>query len=665
MISATLGLSVADFVSGSSPLMFRISAKFQRGSMATSVPSRPVQRFGGFEVDPRSRELRRKGKRVRMQDQPLEVLLLLLERSGEVVTREELKERLWPADTFVDSDDGLNGAVRKLREALGDSAEEPQYIETIPRRGYRFIGALEEEAAQPESGSKTDTVNGLSQEPPSKARNPRTRWLRLGAIFIVVSAVTGVLGWIAFKTYRARGGTTTAISSLVVLPFANLSGDPSQEYFADAMTDEMTSDLAKIGAMRVISRTSAMHYKGTSKTLPEIARELNVDGVIEGSVLRAGGRVRITVQLISAPSERHIWSESYERDLADILTLQSELSRTIAGQVRVAITPAEERHLHPESVNPAAYDDYLLGTYFSRKLTPPAIEKARAHFLSAIRTDPNFALAYAGLAKTYLEGEVWEGVGIGKSSAEVRAATRKALELDNNLAEGHALMGRVHFSYDWDWKGTEEEYRRSIELNPGLPEAHEFYAFFLQAIGHQEEAIAEAHRAVELDPLAPSCLSDEGRILYRARQYDKAIVDFKRALEIDPAFVPALSRVIDVYDQQAQFDEALHYTKLFQEQVSDRRVALPYLALIYAHMGKRREAIQVLQQLEAARDLRRNDSGMIEIYAALGDRDRAIASLDRAIKDRSILPVAFVDPDMDPLRSDSRFIELRHRVDLQ
>jgi TolB-like protein/DNA-binding winged helix-turn-helix (wHTH) protein/Tfp pilus assembly protein PilF len=632
--------------------------------MDTSVSSRTVQRFGGFEVDPRSRELRRKGKCVRMQDQPLEVLLLLLERSGEVVTREELKERLWPADTFVDSDDGLNGAVRKLREALGDSAEEPQYIETIPRRGYRFIGTVDAEVAQPESDSKTDTVNGPPQELPSKARSTRARWLRLGAVSIVAAIVTGVLGWVAFNKHRARGGTTPAITSLVVLPFSNLSGDPSQEYFADAMTDEMTSDLAKIGALRVISRTSAMHYKGTSKTLPEIARELNVDGAIEGSVLRTGGRARITVQLISAPSDRHIWSESYERDLADILRLQNELSRTIAGEVRVAITPAEERHLHPESVNPAAYDDYLLGTYFSRKLAPSAIEKARAHFLSAIRTDPNFALAYAGLAETYQEGEVWEGIGVGKLRAEVRTATLKALELDNNLAQGHALMGRIHFLYDWDWKGADEEYKRAIELNPGLPETHEFYAFFLQAVGRQEEAITEAHRAVELDPLAPSCLSDEGRILYRARQYDKAIVDFKRALEIDPSFVPALSRIIDVYDQKGQFDDALRFTKQLQE-VSNRGVTLPYLALIYAHMGQRRKATQVLQELEAARDLRRSDSGMIGIYAALGDRDRALTLLNTAVGNKSVLPFVFVDPYMDPLRSDLRFIELRHRVDLQ
>jgi tetratricopeptide (TPR) repeat protein len=333
--------------------------------------------------------------------------------------------------------------------------------------------------------------------------------------------------------------------------------------------------------------------------------------------------------------------------------------------VRAVITPAEERHLHPESVNPAAYDDYLLGTYFTRKLTPPAIEKARAYFLSAIRTDPNFALAYAGLAEAYLEGEVWEGVGIGKSSAEVRAATLKALELDNNLAEGHALMAKVHFLYDWDWKGTEEEFKRSIELNPGIPESHEFYAFFLQAVGRHEEAIAEAHRAVELDPLAPSCLSDEGRILYRARQYDKAIADFKRALEIDPSFIPALSRIIDVYDQQGQFDEALRYTRLYQEQVSDRRATLPHLALIYVHMGKHREAIQVLKELEAARDLPRNDSGMIKIYAALGDRDLAITLLNTAVEEKSILPFVFVDPYTDPLRFDPRFIELRHRVDLQ
>lgn len=632
--------------------------------MATSA-FRPVQRFGGFEVDPRSRELSRKGKRVRMQDQPLEVLLLLLERNGEVVTREELKQRLWPADTFVDSDDGLNGAVHKLREALGDSAEEPQYIETIPRRGYRFIGTVEEQVAQPESGNPVDTTNGLPHEPPSEAQSKQARWLRLGAVLILAAAATGILTWIASDQYRARSRSTAAITSVVVLPFSNLSGDPSQEYFADAMTDEMTSDLAKIGALRVISRTSAMHYKGTSKTVPEIARELNVDGVIEGSVLRTGGRARITVQLISAPFERHIWSESYERDLADILKLQSELSHTIAGQVRAAITPAEETHLHPESVNPAAYDDYLLGVYFSRKRTPPAIAKAIGYFRAAIQTDPKFASAYAGLAEAYLEREVWGGVGIGNSRAEVRAATLKALELDNSLAEGHALMGRIHFWYDWDWKRTEEEYESSIELNPGLPETHQFYAFFLQAMGRHDEAIAEAHRAVELDPLAPSCLSDEGRILYRARQFDKAIVDFKRALEIDPAFVPALSRIIDVYDEKGEFDEALHYAKQLQQQATDRRLPLRYFALIYAHTGRRREATEILRELEAAQDPPESGLGMIETYAALGDRDQALKFLEGAVKDRSILPFVFVDPHMDPLRSDPRFIDLQHRAGLQ
>lgn len=642
--------------------------------MAANVPSntvhtRPVQRFGGFEIDPRSRELRRKGYRVRLQDQPLEVLLMLLERRGEVVTREELKRRLWPAETFVDSDDGLNGAIRKLREALGDSAETPLYVETIPRRGYRFIGTIEEEplvpSGQAESGSTSSASPAASAPSPADAGSKRAQlWWLLAAAAIITAAVT-LPAWMGFRPHRASTGNPAAITSLAVLPFSNVSGDPSQEYFSDAMTDEMTSELAKIGALRVISRTSAMHYKGTSPIVPQIARELNVDGLIEGSVLRTGNRVRITVQLIDARSDRHIWSESYERDLGDILALQRDLSHTIADQVRAAITPAEEGHLRPASVNPAAYDDYLLGTYFSQKRTPAAIEKATEHFRSAIQTDPKFARAYAGLAQALFEKEIWAGIGIGKAGAEIRAATLKALQLDSNLAEGHMLMARIHFQYDWDWNGTEDVYKRSLELNSGLPETHGYFAYFLQSVGRQGEALTEAHQAVVLDPLSPSSLSDEGRILYRARQYDRAIADYKRALEIDPGFIPALSRIAEAYEQEGKFDDALASARQYQKQAFDSRLALPYLARIYAHMGKRREAMQALKEIEAARDLRKDEAKLIAAYAALGDLDRAIALLDRAVKGRSALPFMFVDPQLDPLRSDPRFNELLHHVGLR
>jgi TolB-like protein/DNA-binding winged helix-turn-helix (wHTH) protein len=312
--------------------------------MEASTRSKLVQRFGEFEIEPRSRELRLKGRRIRIQDNPLTVLLLLFERKGEVVTREELKQRLWPADTFVEADDGLNTAIRKLREVLGDSSENPTYIETIPRRGYRFIGEiLEDEEPEAATSSTQAALTTIAEN-----RRTSSRWWRVGATCLALALAFGAVAW--FR-YHPRLGP---IRSIAVLPFANLSGEHGQDYFADAMTEELTSDLGKISALRVISRTSAMHYKNTQKTIPEIAQELNVDGVIESSVVRSGDHVRITAQLIDARADRHLWSESYDRDLKDVLTLQSDVARAIAGQVRAAITPDENERLRPQSVDPRA-----------------------------------------------------------------------------------------------------------------------------------------------------------------------------------------------------------------------------------------------------------------------------------------------------------------------
>lgn len=620
--------------------------------MARSVSSRPVQRFDGFEVDPRSRELCRNGKRIRLQDQPLEVLLLLLEQKGEVVTREELKQRLWPADTFVDSDDGLNGAIRKLREALGDSAEKPIYIETIPRRGYRFTGTLEDQTPLDTVSVEMAAATTGSTEP---GESSRRSWL-MGTVVVLTALAAGAGAW------YWRHTRPEPIRSIAVLPFANLSGDPSQEYFADAMTDEMTSDLAKIGALRVISRTSAMHYKGSSTTVPQIARELNVDGAIEGSVLRSGDRVRITVQLINARSDRHLWSESYDRDFRDVLTLQSEIAHTIAGQVRAVVTPAEhERLQQPAPINPEAYNFYLLGTYLTRKHSRSAIEKSIEHFQDAIRIDPNYAPAYAGLANAYFVREIWGGVGIGKSIGQIRTATAKALQLDESLPEGHALLARIHFQFDWDWQGTETEYKRAIELNPNLADTYRLYAYYLQAMSRHKEALAAAHRAVELDPVYAAAYSDEGRIEYRAREYEKAILSYQRALELEPDFIPALSRIVEAYEQAGKFDQALAVAKRLQQTANTPDAELFELAQIYARTGRRREALELVHRAEDKK-LPLNSLEAIGTYVALGDSDRALAQLQNAIDDRSVLPFVFLDPMLDPLRSDPRFKTMILRV---
>lgn len=634
--------------------------------MTTGALSSPVLRFDGFEVDPRSREVRRNGTCLRLQDQPLEVLLLLVERKGGVVTREELKHRLWPADTFVASDDGLNTAIRKLREALGDSAERPVYIETIPRRGYRFVGLLEstpqdpvtEPAGKPVPEPALDSV--VVRPPRRVVPRPLTTLVITALVFLLVGA--GLFYW---RMGLHGHGTARHIESLAVLPLANLSNDPEQEYFADGMTETLITNLAQFKALRVISRTSTMHYKGTQETLPQIARELKVDAVIEGTVQRSGNRLQVTANLIPAETDAPIWAKTYERDSQDVLVVQSALAQSIAAEIEVHLTPQEEQHLSKtRAINPDAYNAYLLGNYLVNKRTRASIEKAIEHFQEAIRIDPQYALAYAGVANAYFEREVWGGMGIGKSTDQIRAVTLKALALDPDLAEGHALLARIHFQYDWDWRGTETEFKQAIELNPNLPNTYSLYSFFLQAMGRNQEAIAAAHHAVELDPLSAVSVSDEGRALYRARQFDKAIASYQRALELDPDFPPALSRIVEVYEQEQRYDEALAYVRKFQQMPGRQRSGLRQLARVYARMGKRREALAVLGELQKTGELPSDGSTMAAIYAALGDRDRAMDTLERGFQAHSILAFVLANPELDSLRSDPRFQQLRRRLGL-
>jgi len=626
--------------------------------LATNAQSRTVLRFDNFEVHLLSGELRKKGRPVRLQEQPFQILRALLARPGEIVSREELKQQLWPADTFVDFDDGLNTAVKKLRETLGDSAESPRYIETIPRRGYRFVG----EVGEPEA-SLAGSLESNQKEHVGTHEIVQHRRRPVRLILSLVSLAAVILGVLIVRTSFST--PPAKIQSIAVLPFANLSGDATQDYFADAMTEELTSDLGKIAALRVISRTSAMHYKKVPKTAPEIARELNVDGVIEGSVFRSGDRVRITAQLINARSDRHLWSESYERDLKDILALQSELAQAIVSEIKIQLTPQEREHLaSAHTINPDAYDAYLLGNYHASKRNPAAIDKAIEYFQRAIRIDPSYAQAYAGLASAYLEREIWGGVGIGNTADQVRANTLKALELDEDLAEAHALLGRICFGYDWNWARTDKEYRRAIELNANLPNAYEGYAFFLQAMGRHQEALSAVHRAVELDPLSAWYISEEGRILYRARRYGDAIARYQRALELDSTFVPALGRMADAYEQLGKYNEALSYAQKLQQMPGNSGVGLQMLARIYASMGKRHEAEEILSRtIEKSGALGgSNDYARAVIYSALGDHDRAIAALERGTRTHSFFPFVFVDPQLDPLRSDPRFQRLLRRA---
>src|SRR5713101_5906988 len=503
------------------------------------------------------------------------------------------------------------------------------------------------------------------------AAKPRV-WRRI--VRLVAYAATGVLALAAVLVatnpsgWRARllgRAALPGIESLAVLPLANLSHDPEQDYFADGMTEALIANLAQVSALRVISRTSVMHYKGTDKTLPQIARDLNVDAVIEGTVQRSGNRVQVTAQLIRGQTDAPVWAKIYERDSRDVLVMQSELAQAIVSEIKVHLTPQERQHLaNARPINPDAYNAFLLGDYHSSKRNPAALDKGIQYFQEAIRIDPSYAQAYAGLANAYVERDIWGGLGIGKTADQVRAATLKALELDAELAEAHALLAHIHFQYDWDWQGTEAEYKRAVEINPNLAGSYVGYAYFLQAMGRHQEALAFVRRAVELDPLSAANITDEGRILYRARQYETAIARYQRALELDPGYVPALSRMAEAYEEWGKYDQALAAVQKFQQAAADRRGIRRLLGRLYARTGRRREALEITRTIEADPNTSDSAFALAVIYSALGDRDRAIAALEKGVQTRSLLPFVFTDPQLDPLRSDPRYSDLLQRIGL-
>jgi TolB-like protein/DNA-binding winged helix-turn-helix (wHTH) protein len=462
--------------------------------VAINAANSNVHRFGAYEFHPRTAEHRKQGIRIRMEGQPLAILTLLLEQSGELVTREEIQIELWPEETFVDFEHSLNAAIRRLRAALNESANRPRYIETLASRGYRFIAPLQTIPAA------TITVNSGNREfrdaPGLFTKLRRWRlWLALACgLAVLALAAWGWRNW----SHRSLGsGPRPAIRSLAVPPLENLSGNSSQEYLADSMTDALITNLAQIGTLRVISRTSVMRYKGTRKPLPEIANELGVDGIVEGSVVGSAGRLRITSQLIYAPSDQHLWARSYERDLNDIVALQGEVAQTIASEVRAAVTPEERSHLAKRPTESSeAYQLYLQGRYFWNQRTPRGVKESIDFFQRAVEKDSGFALAYAGLADAYSFSSILGVMAPKESSPKAEAAATKALMLDPRLAEAHTALGLVKSHYDFNFPAAQTEFLKAMELNPNYTNAHLFYSgCYLTPMGRHEDAIAEMKKA--------------------------------------------------------------------------------------------------------------------------------------------------------------------------
>src|ERR1700722_5310212 len=498
--------------------------------MPTSISGGRILRFDNFELDVRTQELRKHGVRLRLQGQPLQVLAALLKRAGDVLTREELRAQIWTTDTFVDFDHSLHNAIARLREVLGDSAERPRYIETLPRRGYRFI-------ARVDAGDLPAQSGGADSSPPADL--PGRVWLSKSHALVLTTVFPVLVISIALWLTRTGGAPTNAaprLNSIAVLPLDNLSGDPSQEFFAEGMTDQLITDLAKVSSLRVISRTSVLQYKGTKKGLPEIARELHVDAIVEGSVIRSGRRVRVTAQLLQASTDQHLWAETYDRDIGDVLKLQGEVAGAIAQQVRAQLTPQQQAQLRSaQEVNPAAYDAYLRGRlYFVNEFTKPSsLKKAQQDFEEAIQKDPNFALAYAGLADTYVYLAFSGALQKDLAYQSAKQALAKALQLDDTIGEAHDTLGVLYWQFDWDRDAAEREFNRAIALAPSYSCAHEDRAIFLAATGRRSEALAEIAIIDQLD-YGFSSATAESNAYYALRDYPALIEASRRALLLDP-----------------------------------------------------------------------------------------------------------------------------------
>lgn len=625
-------------------------------------------RFGIFEADAETGELRKYGARVKLHGQPFHVLTLLLERPGQVVTRQELRDALWPSGTFVDYDHSLNEAVNKLRTALGDSSASPRFVETVPRRGYRFLAPVDT-IFPVEPPEPTGVANG-SAERAGALHRPGT-WRRPVSIGMAVALVVLLI----VVGFVLRGGRRQErpkapegpIDSIAVLPLVNLSGDATKDYFADGMTQELISSLAKIESLRVISRTSVARYKGTTKPLPVIARELDVRAILEGAVLLEEDRVRLNVQLIYAPTDRTLWAETYDRDLRDVLALQSDLAMMIAEMIEVRLTPSEEAVIiRAARVDPQAYRAYLRGRFYWGLRSEEGAQRAIEQFRQALEHDPDYAPAYSGLADAYQLLAVYNAERHQEMMPMAKAAAEKALELDPRLAEAHASLGVVELLYEWNWSAAERELLTAIDLNPGYAAAHQWYGIYLVAMGRTVEARASLRRAQTLDPLSSSISENLGWVAYCAGDYTGALTQLRKTLEQDPRFAPALHYLALTYFQLERPREAVEILESARESIPWSVELETDLALAYARAGQRAEGARRLDQLLSASEERYLSPYLPAVfYAGIGDTERALEWLERAYQERAAnLVFLKVEPLFDSMRDDPRFQRLVERVGL-
>jgi TolB-like protein/DNA-binding winged helix-turn-helix (wHTH) protein/Tfp pilus assembly protein PilF len=635
----------------------------------TELAATRVLRFGVFQVNLSARELRKHGVRVRLPGQPFCVLSILIEKAGQVISREEIRAKLWDTDTFVDYERSLNSAIRKLRAVLGDSQESPRYIETVPRLGYRFIAPVEVMTSSTVEAPVLATSASRSAASEATAvAFPGRHWSRILAASTVVVALVAI--YFVWSRERVRQQPSAERLMVAVLPFENLTGDAAQEYLSDGLTEEMIAQLGHLDPehLGVIARTSVMYYKHTTEQAGQIGRELGVEYVLEGSLRRESDRVRVTAQLVQTKDQTRIWSQQYDRELKSLLALQGEIAQETADEIELTLGRshkpwATDRKLAPPN-SYQAYDFYLKGRYFWNKRTKEGFQQAVDYFQQSIAIDPSYARAYAGLADTFALMSSWSYVPQDEAIPKARAAALRALQLDDGLAEAHTSLALIAENYDYDWQTAEKEYRRAIQLDPQYATAHQWYAECLSFQGHFPEALEESERARQIDPLSLIIATDHAVILYFARQYDRSIEQFRAVLAMEPDFGRA-HMVVYAYVEQGMFPEALAETAKWR--LSDGSPVWELEAYVYGRWGKQQQMKRALAQWK-----RGSPDGaalsrfvLLQLYVATGRKEEALAFIEKSYRAHSNLVTTLkVEPALDPLRGDPRFQELLRRVGL-
>src|SRR5215469_3484204 len=625
--------------------------------------SGPILRFNDTELDVGRYELRRNGALLRLERLPMELLILLASRKGELVTRGEVIDRLWGKEVYLDVDQGINTAIRKIRICLRDTTESPKYIQTVVGKGYRFVPPvtiLEPSTADSAQGAATPAAPPVVAPIPAPPRRafrvssfgPRTAIAGAAMAVIVALAITYTM-----VKSRPTNAMAPKVKSLAVLPFENLSGDPGQDYLADGVTDDLITMLAKNSELRIVSRTSIMRYKKVRRPLSDIARELGADGILEGSTGRFGSRLNINVQLIYAPTDTHVWTESYDRDVSDALALQAELAQTIARQVGIAAsTPS-----HPsKAINSEAHDNYQMGRYY---WFTGDYEKSREHFQKAIGLQPDYAAAWSGIADSYIAAAVGGESHVAKAVANGEPAAEKALALDDSVAEAHVTMAAVYYFLRWDLPGADRESQRAIEINPRLAQARHLRALILQTLGRTDEALQQQKEAMELDPFAqPGALA---LALIHARKFDAAINEARQRSEAQPDNAELHEMLHYAYMHSGMEKEAAEQWEVELQLSGNKESALAVRQAFTRGGLKAVHEWELSGLIEEARKGYVSQLDLASVYAHLRRKEEALRCLELAYEEREPWMVQLENmPSFDFMHSEPRYQAIVRKMEL-